>query len=109
MHKQGKVTFEADATLVPLIQYILNHYPYQAFTLASCEGDEGHYVINFAYIMLVVRELSTLDNIIEEIFDDADVITTVEYSKDTLSRSFTIRWDQSFNKQLIEYVEILSN
>jgi hypothetical protein len=72
IHKEGQCIIKVDEKIVPIVQYILDNYPYSVVPFSCCEGDKD----TMAQISVIVRDMQEFNKLLTDIFlgtDDVEI------------------------------------
>jgi len=88
-HQTKKCSIQVDKDIAPIVQYILDNYMFELIPVSSCQENK---VEGRAYILLLVRRLTSLDKLIVEI--GLKGMLKVEYTAPNvlLLPTFTLSW-----------------
>lgn len=116
-HKSEEISYSVDSDIAALLKVISMNYSLDVTAIASCRGsnptrnEDGSPCIiegsHDAYILFHVRNLRSFDDMIIEIFGNADNVH-IQYFIEEISRTFRVSWEpdrtEEFNNACIDYL-----
>lgn len=121
-HIQSNIQINVDKNIKYIIEFLMKIHPYSLIPYASCEGDINIYKKNkfagSAYIVLIVRKLSDLDDFVKKLNYQNSYNFKIEYHPCTdkiysIVSHFRISWNPNYNtiinnelKQMIKSLQL---